>query len=90
MTIGDEPRDSRDAFGHRSAGFVDAPDEVEVEGLISDERGAAFRVEANHADVGRLIGKGGQTARALQAIINANASRSGRRFQIEFDRALDE
>jgi hypothetical protein len=69
--------------------LVDAPDEVEVE-LISDERGAAFRVEANHADVGRLIGKGGQTARALQAIVNANASRSGRRFQIEFDRALDE
>ncbi len=68
--------------------LVDSPDDVEVE-LISDEMGAVFQVEANQADVGRLIGKGGQTARALQAIVNANASRSGRRFQIEFDRAAD-
>jgi predicted RNA-binding protein YlqC (UPF0109 family) len=68
--------------------LADSPADVGVE-LISDENGAVFRVEANQADVGRLIGKGGQTARALQAIANANASRSGRRFQIEFDRALD-
>jgi len=68
--------------------LVDSPDDVEVE-LISDEMGTVFRVVANQADVGRLIGKGGQTARALQAIVNANASRSGSRFQIEFNRALD-
>jgi hypothetical protein len=65
--------------------LVDSPEEVEVE-LLPGKEGTVLRVEANPSDVGRLIGKGGQTARALQAMVNANAARSGSRFYIEIDR----
>jgi predicted RNA-binding protein YlqC (UPF0109 family) len=36
-----------------------------------------------------LIGKNGQTARALEAILNVDARRSGRRNHIEIDRRPD-
>jgi predicted RNA-binding protein YlqC (UPF0109 family) len=65
--------------------LVDSPDEVELDSF-SGEDGTIFRVEANPADVGRLIGKGGQTARALQSIANVNAGRSGPRYFIDIDR----
>ncbi len=63
--------------------MVDHPEDVEVE-LVSDEEGDVFQVEANKADLGRLIGKNGQTARALQLIVNANGRKTGRRFDIDF------
>jgi uncharacterized protein len=63
--------------------MVDHPEDVDVE-LVSDEEGDVFQVEANKADLGRLIGKNGQTARALQLIVNANGRKTGRRFDIDF------
>lgn len=68
--------------------LADSPDQVQVE-LISGEENALFRVEAAPSDVGRLIGKNGQTARALEAILNVDARRSGRRNHIEIDRRPD-
>jgi predicted RNA-binding protein YlqC (UPF0109 family) len=64
--------------------MVDHPEDVQVD-LISDEEGDVFQVQANEADLGRLIGKNGQTARALQVIGNANGRKTGRRFHIDFD-----
>ena len=66
--------------------LVDSPEEVAVE-LLAAQEGTVFRVEANPSDVGRIIGKGGQTARSLQAMVNANAARNGHRIQVEIDRA---
>ena len=63
--------------------MADYPDQIHLE-LISDEEGDVFQVEATPADLGRLIGKNGQTARALRLIVNANAKKTGRRFDIEF------
>ena len=68
--------------------LADSPDQVQVE-LISGEENTLFRVEAAPSDVGRLIGKNGQTARALEAILNVDARRSGRRIHIEIDRRPD-
>lgn len=65
--------------------LADSPDQVQVE-LVAEEENALFRVEAASSDVGRLIGKNGQTARALEAIVNVDARRTGRRFHIEIDR----
>jgi len=68
--------------------LADSPDQVQVE-LVSGEDTGFFRVEAAPADLGRLIGKNGQTARALEAIVNVDARRTGRRFHIEIDRGPD-
>ena len=64
--------------------LADAPDEVQVE-RISGEGGTFFRVEANSSDVGRLIGRNGQTVRALEAIANADPERTGRRIRLEIE-----
>jgi predicted RNA-binding protein YlqC (UPF0109 family) len=64
--------------------LADAPDEVQVE-QVSGEAGTFFRVEANPLDVGRLIGRNGQTVRALEAIANTNREGTGRRIRLEID-----
>lgn len=64
--------------------LADAPEDVQVE-RISGEEGTLFRVEANPSDVGRLIGRSGQTVRALEVIANTSAVRSGRRVRLEID-----
>ena len=72
--------------------MADHPTEVEVQ-FISDEDGEAFEIRANPEDLGRIIGKNGQTARALQLIVNANARKTGRRYQLDIvgtDEDLDE
>ena len=62
--------------------LVDHPEDVQVE-LISDEEGEVFQVQANPDDLGRLIGRNGQTAKALQTIVNANGKRDGRRYHLD-------
>jgi predicted RNA-binding protein YlqC (UPF0109 family) len=69
--------------------MVDHPDDVSVE-FVSDEEGDVFQVQAHESDRGRLIGKNGQTARALQVIVNANARKTGRRFEIDFSGGEDD
>lgn len=72
--------------------MVDHPEDVVVE-YVSDDEGEVFQVRANDDDLGRLIGKNGQTAKALQTIINANGRKNGRRFHLDIvglGEALDE
>jgi uncharacterized protein len=69
--------------------LADHPDDVKVQ-FISDEEGDTFQVQANQVDLGRVIGKNGQTARALQAIVNANAMRNGHRYHLDIIEAGDD
>ena len=62
--------------------MADHPTDVEVQ-FISDEDGEVFEIRAHPDDLGRIIGKNGQTARALQLIVNANARKTGRRYQLD-------
>ena len=61
---------------------VDHPEEVVVE-FLSDEEGEVFQVLAHQSDLGRLIGKNGQTAKALELILNANGKKVGRRYHLD-------
>lgn len=62
--------------------LADHPEAVEVD-FISDEDGHTFQIQAHERDLGRLIGKNGQTAKALELIINANRRRTGRRYRLD-------
>jgi predicted RNA-binding protein YlqC (UPF0109 family) len=62
--------------------LVDHPEDVEVE-FLSDEEGEVFQVLAHQSDLGRLIGKNGQTAKALELILNANGKKIGRRYHLD-------
>jgi uncharacterized protein len=69
--------------------LADRPEDVEVQ-FVSDEEGEVFEVRANDADLGRLIGKNGQTAKALEAIVNASGGKSGKRYHLDIFGSEDE
>jgi predicted RNA-binding protein YlqC (UPF0109 family) len=56
--------------------LVDDPDAVEVT-ESEDERGLRYTVRVAPDDMGKVIGKGGRTAKAIRAVVRAAASRHG-------------
>lgn len=62
--------------------LVDRPEELRLEPVFHADE-VTFRVQAHATDVGKLIGKGGQTARALRIILAANGMRMKRTFSLD-------
>ncbi len=62
--------------------LVDKPEEVRIQ-LVPDGVSTTFRVHAHAADVGKLIGASGRTARALRVILCANAARLKRDLRLD-------
>lgn len=56
--------------------LVDDPDAVEVT-ESRDERGLRYTVHVAPDDMGKVIGKGGRTAKAIRAVVRAAATRQG-------------
>ena len=56
--------------------LVDEPDEVQVEEVTND-RGVLLTLRVAKDDMGKVIGRGGRTARAIRSIIKAAAVREG-------------
>ena len=66
------------ALLHLVKGIVDAPDDVRVESH-SSPRGEVLEVRVAPADLGRVIGRSGRTAKALRTVVGALAD--GRRVR---------
>jgi len=62
--------------------LVDNPDEVNVSEVIG-ERGAVYEVRVAQSDLGKVIGKGGQTVKALRSLMTAIAAKHGKRVGLE-------
>jgi predicted RNA-binding protein YlqC (UPF0109 family) len=63
-------------------GLVDDPDQVEVTKV--EERDAfVYEIDVGEQDLGKIIGKGGKTARAIRTLVNCVAPRSGKRSLVE-------
>jgi predicted RNA-binding protein YlqC (UPF0109 family) len=62
--------------------LVAHPDEVSVTEVETAE-GVVLELRVADGDVGRVIGRGGRTARALRTVVRAAAVRDGRRANIE-------
>ena len=56
--------------------LVDDPDAVEVT-ESEDDRGMRYTVRVAPDDMGKVIGKGGRTAKAIRAVVRAAATRAG-------------
>jgi predicted RNA-binding protein YlqC (UPF0109 family) len=56
--------------------LVDDPDAVEVV-ESSDDRGPVLTLTVAPDDMGKVIGRGGRTARAIRAVVRASATRQG-------------
>ncbi|HHH80583.1 MAG TPA: KH domain-containing protein [candidate division Zixibacteria bacterium] len=62
--------------------LVDHPDYVDVR-EIAGERTTVFELRVGEGDLGKVIGKGGQTARAIRTLLNAVAAKQGKRAVLE-------
>jgi predicted RNA-binding protein YlqC (UPF0109 family) len=62
--------------------LVDRPDEVHVDS-IDRERSLVLELAVDPADLGRVIGRGGKTAKAIRTVVDAGARREGRRAVVD-------
>ena len=62
--------------------LVDAPEEV-VASEIHSEKTTVIELRVAQADIGKIIGKQGKTARALRTILNAAGRKVGSRCILE-------
>ena len=64
-----------DAVEHLVRGIVDNPDDVRVD-MVTNRRGRTVEVHVHPDDLGKVIGRGGRTARALRTVIGSLAGDS--------------
>ncbi|MCD6418298.1 KH domain-containing protein [bacterium] len=62
--------------------LVDHPDYVEVT-EVAGERTTVFELRVGEGDLGKVIGKGGQTARAIRTLLSAVSAKQGKRSVLE-------
>ncbi|MDQ1629092.1 MAG: uncharacterized protein QOI54_2836 [Actinomycetota bacterium] len=59
-----------EALEHLVRGIVDHPDDVQVRDR-NNRRGRILEVRVHPEDLGKVIGRGGRTAKALRTVIGA-------------------
>lgn len=62
--------------------LVDRPEEVSV-AEVDGERTTVFELRVAASDIGKVIGKQGNTARAIRTILSAAGNKVGKRFVLE-------
>ena len=62
--------------------LVEFPDEVMLSEIPQD-RLTIFRLQMRQTDVGRIIGRNGQTIRAIRALLASAAARHGQRVTLD-------
>ena len=65
--------------------LVAYPNDVEVNALGDDENNLDFKVLVNPNDLGRVIGKGGSTAKAIRTVLYAAASKEDKRIHLDIE-----
>lgn len=63
--------------------LVDDPDAVVVT-ESADDRGPRYTVQVGDGDMGKVIGKGGRTAKAIRTVVRAAASRQDAGATVDF------
>jgi len=62
--------------------LVDHPDEVRVRSHDRDSQ-TILELEVAPADLGKVIGRQGRTARAIRTVLNAAGQKTRRRFSLD-------
>lgn len=70
-----------EAVEHLVQGIVTHPDDVTVDDRVQ-RRGRVIQVRVHADDVGKVIGRGGRTARALRTVVGALAK--DQQIRVEF------
>lgn len=72
----------RELLEYLAREIVEHPDAVEVT-ETTDARGVLLQLKVDPEDLGKVIGRGGRTARALRTVVKAAATRSGVHAAVE-------
>ena len=72
------------ALEHRVKGIVDNPDDVVVD-LVNGRRGKTLEVRVHPDDLGKVIGRGGRTAKALRQVMTGVGGRGHRVDVVDTD-----
>lgn len=79
----DEKRDDMQQLVMEIArALVDDPERVEVEAVAREEN-TTLRLRVAPADVGKVIGKQGRTARSMRTILSAVSMKSHHRYTLD-------
>jgi uncharacterized protein len=62
--------------------LVEYPDEMMLT-EVPNGKTVVFRLQLRQSDVGRIIGRNGQTIQAIRSLLNSSASRHGQRATLE-------
>ena len=71
------------------ASLVDAPAQVKIEEKIADQN-IAYAIHVPRADLGKIIGKKGRTAKAMRILVSAFAAQQNKNIALEIVEPLDE
>jgi hypothetical protein len=72
----------RDLIEYIAKSLVDNPDEVTVK-EVEGEKTTVYELRVGAGDLGKVIGKRGRTARSIRTILNAAATKAGKRAVLE-------
>ena len=73
-----------EALEHLVKGIVDHPEDVEVD-MTSGRRGKTLEVRVHPDDLGKVIGRGGRTAKALRQVMTGVGGRGLRVDVVDTD-----
>ncbi len=62
--------------------LVDNPEEVQIR-EVEGEKSTILELKVMKEDIGKVIGKHGRIARAIRTIVNASATKSGKKVVLE-------
>ena len=77
------PRSSKELLEELARALVDEPAAVEVEQFDEDDGTVVLELAVADDDYGKVIGRGGRTAKALRTVIKAAAVREQRRVLVD-------
>jgi predicted RNA-binding protein YlqC (UPF0109 family) len=73
-----------EALEHLVKGIVDHPEDVTVD-LLNSRRGKTLEVRVHPDDLGKVIGRGGRTAKALRTVMTGVGGRGVRVDVVDTD-----
>ena len=72
----------REFIEYVAKNLVDYPEEVEVH-QIDGEKTTIFELKVNKSDIGKIIGRGGRTIKAIRTLLVTTAAKNGLRAVLE-------
>ncbi|HUU00337.1 MAG TPA: KH domain-containing protein [Myxococcota bacterium] len=78
----ESPHRPRELLSFIVGALVDKAEAVSIEEIV-DEHSRVFKLRVDQADIGRVIGKDGRTAKAIRTIIGVATARDGQKAKLD-------